>query len=150
MSEQELDQLLDAALPGYLAEAPSGLQERVLARVRRPLVWPWAAGLAAAAALALVFLLPRPTAIEALPLTVAHAPSAPAVQLTPVPVEAKRRVGAYSLSRPERILVAFAQAHPNLAQQVLVEAPKRMDEPLTLQPLTIQPITIEPLDTGGE
>ena len=52
MTERELDQLLDAALPGYVAEAPDGLAGRVVERARRRWGWPWVAGLAAAAGLA--------------------------------------------------------------------------------------------------
>lgn len=157
MSEQELDQLLDAALPGYLAEPPADIERRIVAKVkacpRQARRWPWAAGLAAAAALAGAALLPRPNAIDFEPPRVVHAPVAPGVE-TP-PKSARYRVPtrrSLPLTRRERALIQFAQTNPDLARQVLVVAPEKMAAPLDLQPLAVEPITIEPLAyaSGGE
>ena len=145
MSERELDQLLDAALPGYLAEPPAGLPERVLARARRSRVWPWVAGLAAAAAFAVVALVPKPPVIEVPPLVAVHASHAPAVRLTPVARRVPRALRPVPMTAAERALMRFAESNPALIEQVLVEAPKQM-----ALDLSIEPITIEPLSTGGE
>ncbi len=193
MSEQELDQLLDAALPGYVVEPPAGLEARILSRARRPRVWPWAFGFATAAALAVAALLPRPSAIEgAAPLLVSYAPAAPGVHAPPMtpastafatPVFAapgvRTSAAAHAvpaavasaptsalaaahhrrppqrtlpLTRREHALIQFAQSNPDLARQVLVEAPEQMAAPLDLQPLAVEPITVEPLASlsGGE
>jgi hypothetical protein len=152
MSNQELDRLIDGVLPGYLAEPPTGIEQRILARVRRPRVWPWAAGLAVAAAIAVAIVVPRPAAVDAPPLVAVHASKAPAVQVTPVRVSGKRPVRPIPLSRRERTLIEFAKANPELARQVLVDAPERMAGPLEMQPIAIELITIEPLDSasGGE
>lgn len=156
MSEQELDQLLDAALPGYIAEPPTGIERRVVARVqsrtRQARRWPWAAGLAAAA-LAVAAFLPRPAAVDIEPPRVAHAPAAPSVHVAPKPARhaiPTRR--SLPLTRREHALIQFAQTNPDLARQVLVEAPEKMAAPLDLQPLAFEPITIEPLASasGGE
>ena len=152
MSNQELDRLIDAVLPGYLAEPPTGIEQRILTRVHRPRVWPWAAGLAAAAAIAVAIVMPRPAAVDAPPLVAVHAPTAPAVQIVPVRVGRERPPRAVPLSKKERALIRFAQANPELARQVFVDAPERMAGPLDMQPIAIEPITIEPLDSasGGE
>lgn len=147
MSERELDQLLDAALPGYLAEPPAGLPERVLSRVRRPRIWPWAAGLAAAAALAIAAFVPHQPMVELPSIAVAHAAAAPGIHFTPVRVRAPHaaRVRPAPLTKTERALIRFAQSNPELMRQVFVEAPMRM-----ALDLTIKPLVIEPLDSGGE
>jgi hypothetical protein len=147
MSERELDQLLDAALPGYVADAPAGIEDRVLARVRPRTAWPWYVGLAAAAVLAIAVLVPNTPPIDGPPLVAVHAANAPAVQLTSAPPRVRRVSGPAPLTRRERVLIHFVQSHPELAQQIFVEAPKQM-----AQDLTIEPITIEPLATssGGE
>ena len=162
MSEQELDRLLDAALPGYLAKPPVGIERRIVARVQacQPRLWPWAAGMAAAAALFVAVLLPRPAANGiAPPPLLAQAPSAPSVHIAPsvrvTHKPARHRLPSrrnLPLTRRENALIQFAEINPELARQVLVEGPEKMAAPLDLQPLAFEPITIEPLASasGGE
>ncbi|MBN8731464.1 MAG: hypothetical protein J0L64_13050, partial [Acidobacteria bacterium] len=91
MTERELDQLLDAALPGYVAEAPDGLAGRVVERARRRRVWPWAAGLAAAAGLAVVMVALQGSGEVGAPPLVVHAPRAPEVRPEARMVEVAKR-----------------------------------------------------------
>lgn len=146
MPERQLDQLIDAALPSYLAEPPAGLPGRIVARVYRSRRWPWAAGLAAAAALAVAVLAPKPHAVEAPPLVAVHAGTAPQVRFTRNPEvrrpAARRRL---PITARERALLQFARTTPELFHHVLVEAPRQMN-----LDLTIEPLVIEPLSTGGE
>lgn len=157
MTERELDQLLDAALPGYVAEAPDGLAGRVVERARRRRVWPWMAGLAAAAGLvvAMVAMSAWQSGGEvAAPPLVARAPRAPEVGLEVKAVEVVKRVPVRrvvdrGLTPREERLLRFVQANPEIARQVFVEAPLKMAEPVAVAPLDVAPISIEPLAASG-
>lgn len=155
MTERELDQLLDAALPDYVAEAPDGLAGRVVERALRRRVWPWAAGLAAAAGLAVAMVALQGSGEVAAPPLVVRAPRAPEVRVV---VQARRAPVRRSPARPgvdrgltprEARLLRFVQANPELARQVFVEAPLRMAEPVAVAPLEVAPISIEPLAASG-
>lgn len=148
MNDQDLDRLLGS----YGAEAPAGLEERVLARVRRDRWlrrWPvWA--VAAAAALALVFA-PQPTVPERAPAVVpppvATASIPPAPLMKPVAPARKPRPSVarrQTLTSEERQLRALVQNHPALAQEVLIEGPKRHEV------IDLKPIVIEALSTGEQ
>lgn len=145
MSERDLDQLLDSALPSYLAEPPVGLEHRVLRRARRFRIWPSAIGLAAAAAIAVAYFLPAADPVAPPPLVAVHAPRAPIVQVAAPPPAPKPRPVHLPMTRRERVLLQFAQSNPELVQQILVDAPKQM-----ALDLSIEPLVVEPLNTGGE
>lgn len=157
MTERELDQLLDVALPGYVAESPDGLAARVVERARRRLVWPWVAGLATAAGLVVAMVALQGSGEVTAPPLVVLAPKAPEVRVV---VQVKRAPLGRSPARPgvdggltprESRLLRFVQANPEVARQVFVEAPLRMAEPVSVAPLEVAPISIEPLAAlGGE
>ena len=151
MTERELDQLLDAALPGYVAEAPDGLAGRVVERARRRRVWPWAAGLAAAAGLAVAMISRQNAGVDVVaPPLVVRAPKAPEMRVEVVAKRAPaRRAIRRGLTPSEARLLRFVQANPELARQVFVEAPLRMAEPVAVAPLEVAPISIEPLAASG-
>lgn len=161
MTGHELDQLIERALPGYVAEPEPGLKARVLQRVapRRPLRWRLPVGLAAAAAVLLVVLLvvslpqrsaaPAPTAPSPV-AAVAPAPPPPPrpAQRSVNPTLGKAVKTGTPLSRPERQLVEFVQSHPALAAQVLMEEPLRLKEPLKIEELASATLEIKPLETA--
>ena len=157
MTDRELEQLIDSALPGYTAAPAPGLNQRVLRRVRRrPLRWWPLAAIAAAAAAAVVMLPTRPSVA---PVKITHlqavasapAPPLPVKRATvvpkPIPIPSDRFQNT-PLSLGERRLALFAHAAPALAEQILVDAAQRMSEPLSIAPIAIESLNTTP--TGVE
>ena len=153
MTERELDALIGA----YVAEPPAGLAQRVLARTRRPYVWlAGLAGLAAAAVALLVVSVPRSSAPSVSgPAPEVSSPVAvvPAPLVRPVIRAPRARPRRGEMNASERRLLEFARAYPDLVQQVLVDEPKRMNEPLRIEAIRLDPIVIPPLEVvtfGGQ
>lgn len=155
MTEREIDQLLDRAIGGYVAEPTPGLSERVLARCRRRRSGPIATVAVAAAAAAMLISSPWPSATQT--VRVAPAPlvtQAAAVDVAPAATQltlgarpGRRRAPAprsVPISQQELQLLRFAQAYPELTRQAFVELPEQAREPLT-----VEPIVIAPLETSG-
>jgi hypothetical protein len=150
---RDFDELLDGALAEYSqAEAPLGLEARVIRRLEKPgraVQWWWglvpALGVAAAA---VVFLLPPPVLEVPLPhgrgsdpipavafQVTAHKPPAPKIFKRWPRVEAE-----------ERAFVRLAMEHPEIALQLT----KPPVEETAIKPLAIEPLAIAGLDEKGD
>jgi hypothetical protein len=165
-SRDELDRLIDRALPRYLTASPmEGLEERVLQRIRvagagRRKAWfvRLAFGVPVLAGLVLVgiILRPEPVPYPTLPAPRYRAPDLrafrPALQV-PLPrrtAKAKRRVIALPKERrfpapapitdEERALVAWAGQAPRQATQVLADLRRQSDEPIVIRDIQIPPL----------
>ena len=173
MTDRDLDRLMESGLRSYLAGPTEGLDQRVLAQLRRrEQLSQWRsrslplAGVAAAVLVMLSLSWPtadpvKPTAppqlasikVASLAASARVAPPAPrriSPRRIPVPPTAPAGI---PLSASEARLLVFVQEHPLLAQQALVEAPHRMHEPLSMTPVTSTPVVIAPLESaasGGE
>lgn len=127
---RDLDQQLDDALRSYAAEAPaSGLEGRVLARVRRgSSAWLWAGAVAVAAAAAFVMIFfQRPFYVLVPSAPVREATVRP---VTPVPL------------RPAQRPITRAKIEQAKGQKVKIEAPKARAPKLPMFP-SAPPLTAE-------
>jgi hypothetical protein len=149
MTERELDQLIDGALADYAAEPPVGLEQRMLARVRRPRYWPLAAISAVAAAIVAVVAMPEAPPLPPPPPLIATIPTVPALAPIPkaLPVIRPAIKAGIPLSPQERRIEQLMRTHPELADQLVAKDSKAFTEPLGIRPLELTPITIEPLET---
>ncbi len=149
----ELDSLIDGALAEYSNVEPlAGLEERVLARVRRARpsrLWWWLAVPVAAAVATVVMLRPAPEIAP--PVVASVVPPAPPVM---APTRARPRVVKRArpaelpkrnvfptitpLTAEERLLVELAQSHPD-----------ELKAPALPEEIEIKPIEIAPLSVDG-
>ena len=160
----ELDQLIDTALERYSsAEAPVGLEDRVLRRIdssRRRRRWVWAAAVPALAALILAIpVLPTrhrpvekriiPEDRHALEVRGRPAPVAP-VSFKPRPAAAHHRrlpkgqifPTPAPITPEERALLALAQLHPDTAR-ALADSQKLNAELIEIPPIEIIPLQLD-------
>jgi hypothetical protein len=167
----ELDDLIDGALPGYADASPlEGLEERVLYRVhaaraarRRP--WPrrvaFAAPVLAALLLAVVVLpswwkpvppAPNPAPIHAalnLPVFKSQSPAPRRIHLFRALPKQPCFPSPVPMTDEERALAAWAGRAPQEVSQAFADLRKRSEEPVAIQPLAIEALMIEPLPSDG-
>ena len=167
----ELDDLIDGALPGYSDASPlEGLEERVLCRIHaapaaRRVPWPRRLAFAGSAltVLVLAIVVPR-TCWNPLPPIVTPSPihaalTAPVFKLQPPvprrihPSRALPKQPCFPSPVPmtdeERALAAWAGRAPREFSQAFADLRKRSEEPVAIQPLAIQALLIEPLPSDG-
>lgn len=152
MTDRDLEQIIDAALPAYVTEPAPGLAERLTERVvarasRRGLPW-WPVAIAAAAAACCTIAWRHVAPVKQAPPKVAVMQAK-----RPVPVvlpsksvafpqrtrPAARPIGA---SPQELRLAQFVAQHPDLAQQVLSAEDQGPVQPLSApEPIEIQPLS---------
>jgi hypothetical protein len=167
----ELDDLIDGALPGYSDASPiEGLEERVLCRIQsagppRRLAWPLRIAFAvpALAVLVLAVAVPRswwnPLPPIVTPSPIHAALTAPVFKLQPPvprrihPSRALPKQPCFPSPVPmtdeERALAAWAGRAPREFSQAFADLRKRSEEPVAIQPLAIQALLIEPLPSDG-
>jgi hypothetical protein len=148
----ELDSLIDGALAEYSKVEPlAGLEERVLARVRRPRRsrrWWWLAVPVAA----VVVLLLRPAPEVAPPVVALVAPPAPPV-VAPSPARHRVVRRARPAELPKRNVfptITPLTAEERLLIHVASTHPEELASPATpAGEIEIKPIEIAPLDMNG-
>jgi hypothetical protein len=154
-AKDKLDRMLDAALAEYAnVEPPTGMERRILARVResgagrRMVWWRWAAAIPALACVIAVLVYREQPAIEPprLALSVPPAPvlarpvAKPVLRPRPVPLPKLEVFPTPSpLSAEERALAMLVAQFPEKAVELLTP----------VEPKPIEPIKIEPLSDGG-
>jgi hypothetical protein len=160
MRDEELDALLSESLASYSAVEPrAGLAQRVVSRVRKPVVPWWWIGVPAVAAIAVVAVafvarwepVPLPV-VQRAPVVVTAAPPPVEVARSIQPARRKRRVAEKQsvfpmpapLTGEERALLALVQRDPAAAVQISLDMQKQNSEPIE-----IASITIAPLRNGG-
>ncbi len=181
--DSDLDRLIDVVLGTY-AEADSGLERRVLARVGAGRTLKprfgrmvWAAGLAAAVCLLLIFVLVHPRLVHAPDMNARNTPTLqrrPETAVRATPPIMQRRSGSTRKLRPEhgavtsldaglpkqemfpmprplspeeRALAEFAARAPEAERESLIEAQIQSDEPIAIAAIRIEPIQIPPLES---
>jgi len=161
----ELDNIIDGALPGYSGAEPlAGLDHRVLNRIcvaqaarssRRPWRWALALSVVASMVFAAILLQTRQRSVPKGPEIVRALP--PTSPQTPQPVPTlKRNAPAMHGRRPkampklevfpapapltseERALMAFVKHDREQAEQTFAELRRRNDEPIDIQPIQIR------------
>ena len=168
--EDELDQLIDAALAGYSSTEPApGLEARVLRRIhaKAPALWRvwqfrFPAAISAVAALLLAFVAVRMWRQDAAPPprfgVLRHtimAPSPPATSSRKVRGVRRHRAlpkelpkneqfpAPAPLTPEERALLAWARRAPAQAQEAFAAFRAQTEAPLTIAPIEIPPIQDE-------
>jgi len=156
----ELDRLIDGALPGYAdAEPLAGLEGRVVNRVRvvrnrRRLAWGLVAAVAAGVVVGIGIRTERRTVPKPVPVAQVTniAPPVAAIQRAvriPARVRARRpkafpKLEQFPAPAPmtaeERAFVAFVERDPTDAQQIFADLRKRADAPIEIQPIQIPPL----------
>ena len=151
MEDRELDQLLAEALQ---AEPPSGLEQRVLARLpSRKRAWWWLAPGMVAASLALIAVSVEMQPEASLPLKPPPSPlgiNLPRVSQPPRSAPRQATLKKRSqfptpqpLSTEERALMAFLHQDPEGAGEALRDMQRRSEAPIEIEPIHIPPLQSE-------
>ena len=155
-AKDKLDRMLDAALAEYAnVEPPTGMERRILARVResgagrRMVWWRWVAAAIPALACVVALLVYRDSPVIEPPRLALSVPPAP-VLARPVAKRASRPRPA-PLPRREVFPTPAPLSAEERALLVLVaqSAEKAVELLTPVEPKPIEPITIEPLNNGG-
>ncbi len=151
---EDLDDILQKALTSYSAAEPlTGLEERILARVRSTRVrrgtglWAWAALVLTLACFFWVASQHEPAVVAPVRVQMARnvRPEKPAVAvLRPVRL-VRRGVKKNRLSREEAALVRYVSADPDGAAKEFAALNEFVNRDLAVKPLVLEPIKIESL-----